>query len=66
MKLAMEDGEVDIDADTVILASGAQANLSLYDALASMNIDTHIVGDCGGVGYIEGAMHSGNKVGRKL
>jgi NADPH-dependent 2,4-dienoyl-CoA reductase/sulfur reductase-like enzyme len=65
LQLVMEDGDVDIDADTVILASGAQRNLSLVDELTE-KVETHVVGDCGGVGYIEGAMHSGNRVGRSI
>jgi 2,4-dienoyl-CoA reductase-like NADH-dependent reductase (Old Yellow Enzyme family)/thioredoxin reductase len=65
LQLLMEDGAVDIDADTVILASGAESNRSLADKLAG-TMETHVVGDCDGVGYIEGAMHSGNRVGREI
>jgi len=65
LQLELADGGVDIDADTVILASGAQSNRSLADALEG-KMETHTVGDCAGVGYIEGAMHSGNRVGRSI
>ncbi len=65
LHLLLEDGDVDIDADTVILASGAESNRSLADELEGQ-LEIHVVGDCGGVGYIEGAMHSGNRVGRSI
>jgi len=66
VQLSIEGGQVDIEADTVILASGAMANRSLADELQVRGVETHIAGDCGGVRYIEGAMHTGNAAGRAV
>lgn len=59
-------GEVSIEADTVILASGAQANRSLATSLQASGLETHVAGDCDGVGYIHGAMHDGHRIGRSV
>ncbi len=64
--LSTADGDVSIDADTVILASGAQANRGLADRLREKGIETHVAGDCDGVGYIHGAMHDGHRIGRSV
>lgn len=45
-----------IGADTVIVAKGATADEVLADTLAQIGVPLHKVGDCTGVGYIEGAM----------
>ena len=66
MSLVIDDTEVDIDADTVILAGGAQSNLDLSQRMERSGVETHVVGDCGGVGYIEGAIRTGNEAGRKV
>ena len=42
--------------DTVIVAMGAAGDLSLADALRDNGFAVHVIGDAGGVGYIEGAM----------
>jgi 2,4-dienoyl-CoA reductase-like NADH-dependent reductase (Old Yellow Enzyme family)/NADPH-dependent 2,4-dienoyl-CoA reductase/sulfur reductase-like enzyme len=47
-----------IAADTVIVAKGATGDTSLADALAPLGLPVHLVGDCTGVGYIEGAIRS--------
>jgi len=64
--LDSEGAEVSIEADTVILASGARANPDLAERLRATGMETHSVGDCEGVSYIHGAMHSGHAVGRAL
>ena len=43
-------------ADTVIVAKGASGDESLADALSKAGFAVRRVGDCTGVGYIEGAM----------
>nr|WP_281250956.1 FAD-dependent oxidoreductase [Sphingopyxis flava] len=43
-------------ADNVILAKGASEDLSLAKWLRDAGIETHVVGDCKGVGYIAQAM----------
>jgi 2,4-dienoyl-CoA reductase (NADPH2) len=45
-----------IPADTVIVAKGAHSNLALADTLRDAGFDVEVVGDTGGVGYIEGAV----------
>ena len=48
----------DAPSDTVIIAKGAEPNTGLYDELVAAGIDTHMVGDCQGVGYIVGAVRN--------
>ena len=43
-------------ADHVIVAKGATGDLTLADQLKAAGFAVHEVGDCTGVGYIEGAM----------
>ncbi len=45
-----------IAADTVIVATGATGDTILAERLAKAGFMVHTVGDCTGVGYIEGAM----------
>jgi 2,4-dienoyl-CoA reductase-like NADH-dependent reductase (Old Yellow Enzyme family)/thioredoxin reductase len=45
-------------ADNVIVAKGAKGDLSLADTLTAAGFKVHTVGDCNGVGYIEGAIAS--------
>ncbi len=45
-----------VPADTVIVAKGAMDNQSLADALRGEGFAVQVIGDAGGVGYIEGAM----------
>jgi len=48
-------------ADHVIVAKGATGDTTLADQLTAAGFTVHVAGDAGGVGYIEGAMHSGAK-----
>ena len=45
-----------LPADTVIVAQGATGDETLADALKAAGFEVKLVGDCTGVGYIEGAM----------
>ncbi|WP_262408084.1 NAD(P)/FAD-dependent oxidoreductase [Sphingopyxis sp. OPL5] len=45
-----------VRADTVIVAQGATGDQSLADSLEAAGFAVQLVGDCTGVGYIEGAM----------
>lgn len=47
-----------IPADMVIVAQGATGDEELANQIWADDFDVSIVGDCGGVGYIEGAMRS--------
>ena len=60
--LIADDSEVEIEADTVILASGAMEDLSLAQLCREQGFETHVVGDCDGVSYIEGAIRSAHTV----
>jgi NADPH-dependent 2,4-dienoyl-CoA reductase/sulfur reductase-like enzyme len=46
-------------ADSVILAAGVQENRSLADSLDGLGAEVQLLGDCKGVGYIEGAIMDG-------
>jgi NADPH-dependent 2,4-dienoyl-CoA reductase/sulfur reductase-like enzyme len=53
------DGKAQVAAaDNVIVAKGAKGDLSLADGLTAAGFKVHTVGDCNGVGYIEGAIAS--------
>jgi NADPH-dependent 2,4-dienoyl-CoA reductase/sulfur reductase-like enzyme len=47
-----------LDADHVIVAKGATGDTALADQLQENGFKTHTIGDCNGVGYIEGALES--------
>jgi 2,4-dienoyl-CoA reductase (NADPH2) len=53
-------------ADTVILATGAGENRGLAEALQERGVEVHLLGDCGGVGYIEGAIMDAARVARAI
>jgi len=55
-----------VGADHVLLATGVVPDRRLADALAPLGLDTHVVGDAEHVGYLEGAILSGARVGRAL
>jgi 2,4-dienoyl-CoA reductase-like NADH-dependent reductase (Old Yellow Enzyme family)/ribulose 1,5-bisphosphate synthetase/thiazole synthase len=52
--------------DSVIIASGAIANHELGEALAGVVSKVHVLGDCGGIGYIEGALMDAARVARMI
>lgn len=53
-------------ADSVVLALGAEPDDTLAQQLRTHGVAVHAVGDCTDLGYIEGAMHSGHRVGRSV
>ncbi|GAB3627930.1 NADH:flavin oxidoreductase [Pandoraea terrae] len=53
-------------ADSVVLAVGAQPDDSVARQLAQCGVPVHAIGDGAVLGYIEGAMHSGNRIGRTV
>jgi len=53
-------------AETVILTTGAEANLGLAEALQELGVEVHLLGDCSGVGYIEGAILDAARVARAI
>ena len=52
--------------DTVIIALGATGDSSLADSLSGSGVAVSIVGDCGDVGYIDGAIHTARKAVNEL
>jgi NADPH-dependent 2,4-dienoyl-CoA reductase/sulfur reductase-like enzyme len=46
-------------ADTVVITTGLAPNTALADELRAAGIEPIVIGDCTGVGYIEGAIHDG-------
>lgn len=55
-----------IPADSVILALGAKPDAVSASEMQSYELPIHVVGDCADLGYIEGAMHSGHRIGRTV
>jgi 2,4-dienoyl-CoA reductase-like NADH-dependent reductase (Old Yellow Enzyme family) len=58
-RVTFDDGDGQhhmVEADNVIVAKGAVGNLTLADSLKDAGFTVHTVGDCNGVGYIEGAI----------
>lgn len=50
----------------VIVATGATAHADLADALREEGFTVHSIGDCQGVGYIEGAIHDAAELAARL
>ena len=55
-----------IPADSVIIAQGAEPDLSLTSQLQQANIKAIAIGDCHDVGYIEGAIKSAREAARTV
>jgi 2,4-dienoyl-CoA reductase-like NADH-dependent reductase (Old Yellow Enzyme family)/ribulose 1,5-bisphosphate synthetase/thiazole synthase len=53
-------------ADHVIIATGVAENRSLADAVGDLGIEIHLLGDCKGVGYIEGAILDAARIARAI
>jgi hypothetical protein len=63
----MKNGQVQKRrADTVIIALGAQPNGAIVDTLKNVCDAVHCIGDAQELGYIEGAVRSGNRVAREI
>jgi len=62
-----KDGnEFEVPADSVILAEGIETNRTMFEQFLESGIETHIIGDAESIGYIQGAINSGNRVGNLL
>jgi len=55
-----------IEASQILIASGAVPNLELANSLEGQGYDVHVIGDSNEVGYLEGAMLSGARLGHTL
>jgi len=58
-----EGTTVEVPADSVVLASGAEPDDSLARSLAASGLPVSRIGDCDQLGYIEGAIRSGMLAG---
>jgi pyruvate/2-oxoglutarate dehydrogenase complex dihydrolipoamide dehydrogenase (E3) component len=55
-----------IQADTIVLATGATSNTELATELAGWNVALHLIGDCVTPGKIADAIRDGARVGREI
>ncbi len=53
------DEDRTVAAETVVIATGLVADSSVADAFRAAGHDPILIGDAGGVGYLEGAIHAG-------
>ena len=62
-----ENGDpVVLKVDNVIVAKGARGDLALANTLEQAGLNVHAIGDCTGVGYIEGAIRSAAQVAKAI
>lgn len=52
--------------DTVIVASSPGRNLGLAEELEELGVEMHRLGDCQGIGYIEGAIMDAARIAREI
>jgi 2,4-dienoyl-CoA reductase (NADPH2) len=55
-----------LPADAVLLAEAGVANTALAESLAREGRDVHTLGDCRGVGYVEGALLDAIRIARAI
>jgi len=55
-----------INCEQVVVAKGASGDLRLAEALTAKGLTVHTVGDCNGVGYIEGALEAAAELAAAL
>jgi 2,4-dienoyl-CoA reductase (NADPH2) len=68
-EIGQPDGSVEpseAPADSVILATGLEANPALGKALAGLAATVEVIGDATGVGYLEGAIRDGFAAAMRL
>ena len=61
-----KNGRQTIPADHILVAVGLKPNRTLGDQLQEMGVPVVVVGDCGKVGKIYDAIHSGYKAGLRI
>jgi 2,4-dienoyl-CoA reductase-like NADH-dependent reductase (Old Yellow Enzyme family)/NADPH-dependent 2,4-dienoyl-CoA reductase/sulfur reductase-like enzyme len=60
------DNEFEVRGDSVVIASQVEPNVQLAESLGDLGIRVQVVGDAVDIGYIEGAIHTANRVAREL
>jgi 2,4-dienoyl-CoA reductase (NADPH2) len=63
---AKDGARSSVPIDTVILATGVGENRRLAESLEATGAEIHLLGDCRGVGYIEGAIMDAARVARAI
>lgn len=63
VRYATDEGEAIIESDHVVLATGLIADETVADIFRSAGFTPTVIGDCTGVGYLEGAMRDGFHAG---
>jgi pyruvate/2-oxoglutarate dehydrogenase complex dihydrolipoamide dehydrogenase (E3) component len=53
-------------ADSVILAAGTAPDQRLTEAIAELAAEVRAIGDCDGIGYIQGAILDGARAARQI
>jgi pyruvate/2-oxoglutarate dehydrogenase complex dihydrolipoamide dehydrogenase (E3) component len=53
-------------ADTIVLAAGLAEDRDLADSLAPLGVEVHRIGDCRGLGYLEGALRDASDLACEL
>jgi 2,4-dienoyl-CoA reductase (NADPH2) len=61
-----DGGKHEAAVDSVILAAGTAANRGLAESVAALAPEVHAIGDCDGIGYIEGAILDGAIAAREI
>ena len=64
--ITIDGGKQTIQADTIVIATGSNAELSLLETLNAKGITVHTIGDCTSPGRIADAMRDGAKVGGEI
>lgn len=64
--ISREGVSLALPADTVIIAKGAEMNTNLHEELGAAGIESHMVGDCQGVGYIVGAVRNAADIAARI
>ena len=54
-----DEGEASAAADTVVIAQLVDGDLGVAEAFTEAGLEPIVIGDAGGVGYLEGAIHAG-------
>ncbi len=55
-----------VRADNVILAVGTVPNSTLHESLLEAGTAAHLIGDAGGIGYLDGAIGEASELARRL
>ena len=60
------EDEFEVRGDSVVVASQVEPDVQLAELLSDLGIRVQVVGDAVNIGYIEGAIHTANRVAREL